>query len=88
MPGSGDTGSPAICFGLPAAAGVVRLRHPLSPAPPPTPTSAGELRLAFERLELPADDDQHLVVHLPADDATAAALARLAQADGLRLVSG
>jgi hypothetical protein len=37
----------------------------------------GEVRLAYETLELPADDDQHLVVHLPADDASAAALDRL-----------
>jgi hypothetical protein len=50
--------------GLPAASGVVRLRHP----------QAGDLRLAYETLELPADDDQRLLVHLPADDATAAAL--------------
>jgi hypothetical protein len=35
------------------------------------------LRLAYEMLELPADDHQRLVVHLPADAATSAALDRL-----------
>jgi hypothetical protein len=35
---------------------------------------AGELRLAYETLDLSADDDQRLVVHLPADAATSAAL--------------
>lgn len=49
------------------ATGVARLVHP----------EAGPLRLAYETLELPAEDDQRLVVHLPADDATAAALDRL-----------
>ncbi|MER6329706.1 hypothetical protein ABT298_10310 [Streptomyces sp. NPDC001034] len=34
----------------------------------------GEVRLAYETLGLPADDDQQLVVHLPSDDASAAAL--------------
>jgi len=53
--------------GLPRASGVTRLLHP----------DAGELRLAYEVLELPADDDQRLVVHLPADEATSAALDRL-----------
>jgi transcriptional regulator with XRE-family HTH domain len=53
--------------GLPAASGVTRLAHP----------SAGELRLAFETLDLAADDDLRLVVYLPADDATSAALGRL-----------
>jgi hypothetical protein len=36
-----------------------------------------ELRLAYETLDLPADDDQRLVVYLPADDATSAALSSL-----------
>ncbi|MEV0297781.1 helix-turn-helix transcriptional regulator [Nocardia sp. NPDC050710] len=49
---------------LPAATGVTRFVHP----------EAGPLRLAFETLELSADDDQQLIVHLPADDAAAAAL--------------
>jgi hypothetical protein len=66
--------------GLPDSSGVVRLVHP----------DAGPLRLAYERLELSADDDQHLLVHLPADDASAAALDRLVdrRPGGLRSVSG
>jgi hypothetical protein len=48
------------------ATGVVRLFHP----------EAREIRLAYETLELPPDD-QRLVVYLPADRAAAAALARL-----------
>ena len=41
-------------------------------------------------LDLSADDDQHLLVHLPADPATAAALDRLTgrRPGGLRAVSG
>jgi transcriptional regulator with XRE-family HTH domain len=54
--------------GPPAGTGLLRMTHP----------DAGELRLAYETLDLPADDDLRLVVHLPADPATAAAL------DGLR----
>lgn len=53
--------------GLPLAHGVLRLVHP----------AVGELRLAYETLDLPADDDQRLVVHLPADAAAAAALDHL-----------
>jgi transcriptional regulator with XRE-family HTH domain len=53
--------------GLPKASDVTRLSHP----------EAGELRLAYETLELPADDDQHIVVYLPADSVTSAALDRL-----------
>ncbi len=49
---------------LPAATGINRFVHP----------EAGALRLAYETLELSADDDQRLIVHLPADDATASAL--------------
>ncbi|GAA5086553.1 helix-turn-helix transcriptional regulator [Nocardia iowensis] len=56
---------------LPAATGITRLTHP----------EAGQLRLAYEVLDLSADDDQQLIVHLPADDATATALDKLA---GLR----
>lgn len=52
---------------LPTRAGVERLVHP----------DAGELRLAYETLALPDADDQRLVVYLPADDATSAALDRL-----------
>ncbi|WP_446038968.1 helix-turn-helix domain-containing protein [Streptomyces sp. SID1121] len=66
--------------GLPRSNGVTRLVHP----------EAGELRLAYEILELAADDDQRLVVHLPADEATAAALDRLTgrRPGALRAVSG
>jgi len=53
--------------GLPTPNGVVRLTHPV----------AGPLRLAYETLDLPADDDQRLIVYLPADDATSTALDRL-----------
>lgn len=56
---------------LPAATGITRLAHP----------AAGQLRLAYEILDLSADDDQHLIVHLPADETTATALDKLA---GLR----
>ncbi|MET9432344.1 helix-turn-helix transcriptional regulator [Streptomyces sp. NPDC003036] len=66
--------------GLPAPTGITRLKHP----------EAGALRLAYETLELPADDDQRLVVHLPADDATAAALDGLTgrRPGALRAVAG
>jgi transcriptional regulator with XRE-family HTH domain len=66
--------------GLPKSSGVARLIHP----------EAGELRLAYETLELAADDDQRLIVHLPADDATSAALDRLTGRlpGALRAVSG
>jgi transcriptional regulator with XRE-family HTH domain len=65
---------------LPRSTGVLRVRHP----------GAGELRLAYETLDLPADDDQRLVVHLPADAATAAALDGLAhrRTEPLRAVPG
>jgi transcriptional regulator with XRE-family HTH domain len=53
---------------LPRRTGVERLVHP----------EVGELRLAYETLDLPDVDGQRLVVQLPADDATAAALDRLA----------
>ncbi|RKE17082.1 helix-turn-helix protein [Streptomyces sp. TLI_171] len=53
--------------GLPDATGIERLRHP----------DADELRLAYETLHLPAADDQRLLVHLPADAATATALDHL-----------
>ncbi|MEV0594816.1 helix-turn-helix domain-containing protein [Nonomuraea cavernae] len=66
--------------GPPSPTGVERLTHP----------EAGELRLAYETLELPVKDGQHLVVYLPADDATALALDRLTgrRPGGLRAVSG
>ncbi|WP_433200887.1 helix-turn-helix transcriptional regulator [Nocardia sp. CA-107356] len=65
---------------LAAATGTTRLSHP----------EAGALRLTYETLELSADDDQQLIVYLPADDATAAALDSLAgrRPGGLRAVSG
>ncbi|WP_433462849.1 helix-turn-helix domain-containing protein [Spirillospora sp. CA-128828] len=52
---------------LPRKSGVERFVHP----------DVGELRLAYETLELPVGDDQRLVAYLPADDATSDALARL-----------
>jgi transcriptional regulator with XRE-family HTH domain len=66
--------------GLPKPSGIIRLAHP----------EAGPLRLAYEILELPVDDDQRLVVHLPADAATSAALDRLnsPRPQPLRLVVG
>ncbi|AJP01500.1 DNA-binding protein [Streptomyces cyaneogriseus subsp. noncyanogenus] len=54
----------------PRRVGTQHLAHP----------EAGELRLLHETLTLP-DDGQRIVVHLPADDSTAAALDRL---DGRR----
>lgn len=50
--------------GLPLRTGIERWNHP----------EVGELRLAFETLELPDADEQRLLVYLPADDATSAAL--------------
>ncbi|MCM6776293.1 helix-turn-helix transcriptional regulator [Nocardia sp. CDC159] len=66
--------------GLPDTNGIVRMNHP----------EVGPLRLAYERLELSADDDQYILAHLPADEATAAALDRLIgrHPGGLRAVSG
>jgi len=62
---------------LPERTGLERLTHP----------DVGELRLAYETLELPDSDDQRLVVYLPADDASSAALDRLTgrQPGALRL---
>lgn len=62
---------------LPRRSGVERFTHP----------DAGELRLAYETLELPVGDDQTLLTYLPADDATSEALARLRPCT-LRAVSG
>jgi hypothetical protein len=64
----------------PKRAGVERLAHP----------EAGQLRLAYEILELPDPDEQRLIVHLPADDPTSAALDQLAkrQPGALRVVAG
>ncbi|MFI0453455.1 helix-turn-helix transcriptional regulator [Actinomadura sp. 6N118] len=52
---------------LPTRTGVERWTHP----------QVGELRLAYERLELPDPDEQRLVVYLASDEATATALNRL-----------
>lgn len=65
--GAAFTDRVATVPNLPAPAGITRLEHP----------EAGLLRLAFETLTLFADDDQQLIVHLPADPATAGALDRL-----------
>ncbi|MFF0493427.1 helix-turn-helix domain-containing protein [Nocardia sp. NPDC004068] len=66
--------------GVPDTHGITRMNHP----------EAGALRLSSERLDLSADDDQYLLVDLPADDATAAALDTLVgrRPGGLRAVSG
>ncbi|BCK53797.1 helix-turn-helix domain-containing protein [Nocardia wallacei] len=66
--------------GFADANGIARLNHP----------EAGPLRFAYERLDLSADDDQHLLISLPADAATAAALDSLIgrRPGGLRAVSG
>ncbi|MER6674399.1 helix-turn-helix transcriptional regulator [Streptomyces sp. NPDC000983] len=63
----------------PRRAGVETVVHP----------EAGTLRLAYETLTLP-DDGLRMVVHLPADEATAAALDRLGgrTPGALRAVSG
>lgn len=58
---SGRLGAPGS---LRARSGVDRFVHP----------EAGELRLAYEVLELAETDAQHVVVHLPADEATGAVL--------------
>lgn len=65
---------------LPERAGVERWAHP----------DAGELRLSYETLTLSNADDQRLIVYLPADDATSAALGFLAgrRPGALRAVSG
>ena len=63
--------------GFPFAAGVLRLVHP----------ALGGLRLAYETLDLSADDAQRLIVYLPADAATAAALDG-PRSPALRLVAG
>jgi hypothetical protein len=53
--------------GIRTGTGLTRLVHP----------EAGLLRLAVETMQLPDADDQRLIVHLPADEATAAALDRI-----------
>jgi transcriptional regulator with XRE-family HTH domain len=63
----------------PKRTGIERLAHP----------RAGQLRLAYEILELPDPDEQRLVVQLPADNPTAAALDQLIgrQPSALRAVA-
>ncbi|MGX1811874.1 helix-turn-helix domain-containing protein [Nocardia sp. NPDC055321] len=71
------TGRLARVTSLPDATGITRLRHP----------EAGLLRLAHETLDLPAEDDQRLIVQLPADEPTTTALDELIgrQSDSLVL---
>nr|WP_221332985.1 helix-turn-helix transcriptional regulator [Nocardia transvalensis] len=66
--------------GFADANGIARLIHP----------DAGSLRFAYERLDLSADDDQHILISLPADATTAAALDTLIgrRPGALRAVSG
>lgn len=65
---------------LPRRSGVDRMTHP----------EVGALLLSYETLALPEGDEQRLVVYLPADDASSAALDRLngRQPGGLRAVTG
>ncbi|MEU4995473.1 helix-turn-helix transcriptional regulator [Streptomyces sp. NPDC021622] len=65
---------------LPRRSGVDRVAHP----------EAGALSLSYETLALPEGDGQRLMVYLPADDATTAALDRLngRKPGGLRAVTG
>jgi transcriptional regulator with XRE-family HTH domain len=73
---------PAALLSVPLRTGVERLVHP----------GVGELRLAYETLGLglPDADERRLVVYLPADEATSAALDRLTgrQPGALRAVNG
>lgn len=66
--------------GPPRRTGLERWSHP----------EVGELRLAFETLDLSDADEQRLLVYLPADDAASAALDRLVgrQPGALRTVAG
>ncbi|MFD0366676.1 helix-turn-helix domain-containing protein [Streptomyces sp. NPDC059071] len=57
-----------------AAGGLLRTRSGTERVVHP---EAGELRLAYEVLELAETDAQHVLVHLPADEASSAALDRL-----------
>ncbi|WP_020523287.1 helix-turn-helix transcriptional regulator [Catelliglobosispora koreensis] len=76
--GEAFTARVASLPGLPKPSGVIRFQHP----------DVGPLRLAYETLELPADDDQRLLIYVPADAATTAALDDLNwQRAPLRLVS-
>ncbi|GAA3750686.1 helix-turn-helix transcriptional regulator [Plantactinospora mayteni] len=80
LAGEAFTGRTGTVPGLPRSNGIVRWVHP----------EVGELRLAYEMLDLAAEDDQRLVVYLPADAATGGALDRLhrRRPHGLRVVSG
>jgi transcriptional regulator with XRE-family HTH domain len=73
LAGAEFTGRAERVPGLPRASGLLRLEHP----------EAGALRLAYEMMALPGDQGLRLVVHLPADEATAEALRRISP---LRLV--
>jgi transcriptional regulator with XRE-family HTH domain len=74
----GSFGERLTTPGVPERAGVQRWAHP----------EAGELRLAYEALELA--DDQRLIAYLPADEASSAALDRLTgrHLGTLRVVNG
>lgn len=61
-----------------APTGRLRLRHP----------AAGELRLDYETLEVLGSGDQHLMVYLAADPATAAALTDMATVESPALAVG
>ncbi|MEU7580641.1 helix-turn-helix transcriptional regulator [Streptomyces sp. NPDC041068] len=65
---------------LPRRTGVEPIAHP----------EAGALRLSYETLALPDVDPQRLIVYVPADDATSAALDRLngRRPGGLHAVNG
>ncbi|WP_367040698.1 helix-turn-helix transcriptional regulator [Streptomyces sp. Je 1-332] len=65
---------------LPRSTGVERMTHP----------EVGALRLSYETLTLPDADGQRLIVRLPSDEATTAALDRLngRKPGGLRAVTG
>ncbi|MGM7649275.1 helix-turn-helix transcriptional regulator [Nocardia sp. JW2] len=78
--GSAFTDRLARLPGLPPSGGINRISHP----------ETGELRLAYESLDLSIDDDQQLYVLLPADAASAAALDDLVgrRPGGLRAVAG
>ena len=66
--------------GLPPLVGITRMHHP----------ELGELRLSHETLEVSHDPGNRLIVQLPADPRTAAALDQLAgrRPGGLRAVAG
>ncbi|OUC91510.1 helix-turn-helix domain-containing protein [Streptosporangium minutum] len=74
----GSFGERLTTPGVPERAGVQRWAHP----------EVGELRLAYEALELA--DDQRLIAYLPADEASSAALDRLTgrHPGTLRVVNG